>query len=69
MQIPKQDNNPFIFTDNKETAEELSKLGYPLLSSNNTSFLFLNTNLKNFSNEDMNKKSMKYTNRICLEGR
>ena len=69
MQIQKQENNPFIFTDNKETAEELSKSGYPLLSSNNISFLFLNINLINFSIEDMNKKSMKYTNRICLEGR
>lgn len=69
MQTQKPENSPFLYTDSKDTADELLKIGYPLLSSTETSYTFLNTNLKNFSHDEMKVKSLVYSNRICLEGR
>lgn len=69
MKIQKPINNPFLFTDNKITAEELLKIGYPLISSNDSSFTFLNTNLKTFSQEELYKKNIVFSNRMFMEGR
>lgn len=68
MKQQKQINKPFLFTDNKETAKELLMLGYPLLSSTNIIYTFLNVNIKNFSREEMSNKNLIYSDRMCFEG-
>lgn len=56
--------NNFITTTDKETADQLLKLGFQLLSSENGRYTFLNC-LK-YSTEQIDKNKIVYTNILCI---
>ena len=55
----------FIYTQDKETAEKLIKLGYNLIIQTGNSYTFENCNRLTFS-EDIDKKKLVQTNMFCM---
>lgn len=55
----------FIFTQDKETADKLIKLGFNLIIKTGNSYTFENCNKLQFS-EDIDMKKLTQTNMFCM---
>lgn len=56
----------FIFTQDKETADKLVKLGYNLISQSGNSYTFENCLKLNFSDGDIDTTKIVHTNTFCM---
>lgn len=65
----KSKKKPFIITSSTETANELKKLNFTLISEENEKYMFLNdANLKFDENgNEVKLNKMCYTNVMCMQ--
>lgn len=59
--------NNFIVTTDKKSADYLRKSGFQeIKSGNNNVYTFLNTDKLQFSDDDIDKTKIQYTNMLCI---
>lgn len=56
----------FIKTTDFETASKLEKLGFQKVGNTNDIYTFLNTGTIQFSNDDIDKKKIQYSNTLSI---
>lgn len=56
----------FIKTTDFETATKLEKLGFQKVGNTNDIYTFLNTRTIQFSNDDIDKKKIQYSNMLSI---
>jgi phosphoserine phosphatase len=56
----------FITTTDKETADKLISMGFQLVSTSGSVYIFLNQLPNNFSFDEVDKGKMAYTNVLSL---
>lgn len=56
----------FIKTSHEETAQTLLKLGFQQIDKQGNIYTFLNTGKVQFSDNDIDKTKIQYSNNLCI---